>query len=520
MRLNHWVTGAFLALFVCVVPSAYSLVDNFQPQAIDHVFYTFLFTTVLFAAAIVFALHQLQWLLYVCLSLFLIANSASLDGSLFYFWKHYFAGVDANGEIQGNADFVLWVVPILLSTVTAAYGYWLVSQLIAKEHWLARLKPLFFILALVTLVIPISSYFWLKKIPLDQMWVPANMLFFGMVVSQVLPPFTWRIDNRLQKGLMRLFPIVVGLFALTVYFVYFVTDNLSQAQINIYNRFVLLLFTAFSMGIVLLQALTNTREKVKAEKHVLRTEKQRAELEVSLLQAEKDYEKALDVVSHHRSQLAGVSHDLKQPIAALRMAVDQMQRSTNNQNEADKLARALDYIDSLVLSYLDECTSENNANDVGRQNDFESKAEPIATSLLANTLQQMFTQQAKEQGVSLKFFCHEAIVKVEPLLCMRAMSNLVGNALTHAKASRILVAFRRRGNKIIFQVRDNGCGMDADTLQSVLHDGYKSSESSGHGLGLGIVESICKAQAIDFSIHSKPRKGTAAFMAITITLSD
>ena len=45
----------------------------------------------------------------------------------------------------------------------------------------------------------------------------------------------------------------------------------------------------------------------------------------------------------------------------------------------------------------------------------------------------------------------------------RILNNLISNAIWHSGASHILVGARRRGDDIVFEVRDNGRGMPQDT---------------------------------------------------------
>ena len=63
-------------------------------------------------------------------------------------------------------------------------------------------------------------------------------------------------------------------------------------------------------------------------------------------------------------------------------------------------------------------------------------------------------------------------------------------------------------------VMDNGCGMDAGTLEAVLSDGVRASDSEGHGLGLGIVQALCEAQGMGFSLVSRVGVGTRAVIEI------
>lgn len=129
-------------------------------------------------------------------------------------------------------------------------------------------------------------------------------------------------------------------------------------------------------------------------------------------------------------------------------------------------------------------------------------------------LKHMFSGQAKEQGVELRVVCPAARIVVAPLPTMRIMTNLVANALAHAHATRVLVGFRPKGDVIVFQVHDNGVGIDEESLQKSLEPGKKGPDSLGQGLGLGIVTELCRSARAEFRLVSREGRGTSAFVSL------
>lgn len=479
--------------------NAWALTENPRLTLLDVAFYTFALSGVVFAAAIIAAYKAFTWLVYVLFSFLLLVNVAGIDGTLAYFIS----------KSIGKNDFVTWVVPFLLTSSVAAYGYWMIALRLDETHRLARFKKIFLVLAMISAIFPLSCYFWLGKISLAVMWVPVNFLFFGMVLAQVLPPLSWPIEDIQLGRVIRLFPWVVGLFAVGTYLVHFTSDGFSQAALNDFNRLTVLLFAGFSLTIVIWQAFISAREKDDAERRAIEAAKNEAELQLTLLQAEKNYEQARSAVAQHRSHLATVSHDLKQPISALRMAIDQIQHS---QPGTDKLSQAVDYIASLAHAYIEEGLDTQSAVEPNQESRADKEAVP--TSMFAQALLQMFADDAKRQGSALSVRCSEDQVCVEPLVTLRAMSNLMGNAITHANATRILVGFRRQADRVVFQVHDDGCGMEASFLADALSPLHKGHNSNGHGLGLGIVKELCQANGMPFTIKSSLGKGTSAYISM------
>jgi len=474
-----------------------ALTPGYVPVMADGVFYTFLLTAIALSTAIITACGQIQWLVYVLFSLLLLLSVASIDGTL--------------AHLLGGGDFVLWVLPYLCVSLATAFGYLVVVLRIEGPHRLTRLRPFFAGLALLTALLPLSSVLWLERISLVTMWIPLNVVFLVMLFAQVLPPLTWRIRDPLQRRLTRAFPVVVGGFATAVQLSHWITGGFPQPFFNLVNRFTLLLSAAFSLAIVIWQVVATTREKAAAERQTLLAERNEARLKLALAEAEADYREAVSVASRHRSKLQTVSHDLRQPVAALRHVVDAMQRA-GHAHEADRLSRAVDYVASLAGAYTQDSEIEPTAADAPPA--AGGGPELVACGMFARTLDQMFAAQARQQGVRLRIVCPPGTVRVEPLAAMRIMANLIGNALAHAAPTRLLVGFMPRGDRVLFRVHDDGVGMAPDTLSRLMRPGCKGTGSGGEGLGLSIVQALCEAQGMPFELRSVPGHGTSAFVSM------
>jgi signal transduction histidine kinase len=105
----------------------------------------------------------------------------------------------------------------------------------------------------------------------------------------------------------------------------------------------------------------------------------------------------------------------------------------------------------------------------------------------------------------------EALVRGSKFELMRVLQNLFKNAL-EAGASRVQVAFTRRGDQIEMSIADNGAGMDADRVKRALHGGF-SSKASGTGLGLSICRHLAGTHGATFALESTVGKGTTVKLA-------
>lgn len=105
----------------------------------------------------------------------------------------------------------------------------------------------------------------------------------------------------------------------------------------------------------------------------------------------------------------------------------------------------------------------------------------------------LFRARARSEGVEL---IEDFQQDIEPAPMDRegihtCLTNLVLNAIdacivSNADEDRVVVTTRESDGKIIFEVTDNGCGMDADVKRRVFTN-FFSTKASGKGTGLGLL---------------------------------
>ena len=114
----------------------------------------------------------------------------------------------------------------------------------------------------------------------------------------------------------------------------------------------------------------------------------------------------------------------------------------------------------------------------------------------------------------------EIVVTGNPVLVERALSNLISNAIRHARARTILVGAKRHGTTVRLWVIDDGVGIvSAD--QATLFDPYiQGSDHDGEvrgGYGLGLASVRLMAELMQGRAGHEPRwrKGSAFFLELS-----
>jgi two-component system sensor kinase FixL len=96
----------------------------------------------------------------------------------------------------------------------------------------------------------------------------------------------------------------------------------------------------------------------------------------------------------------------------------------------------------------------------------------------------------------------------------RVIINLLGNALDALEECgaedpviRLMAGENLAGTELWLRVRDNGPGMDPDTLHKIFSPFY-TSKDGGTGLGLAISKKLVDSHGGSIEAHSSPGDGT------------
>ncbi len=188
--------------------------------------------------------------------------------------------------------------------------------------------------------------------------------------------------------------------------------------------------------------------------------------------------------------LASANHDLRQPLQAMELAVEQLRRDTlpAHEQEISRLAtgmrtmtEALDGL--LLLSQLDAGTLQSNAAACDLQ--------PLFGELLDAQ-----THAATEAGVALHARAGTHAVFTDAGMLGGLLGRLLDNAIKATpRGGRVLLAARVRGDCIRIEIRDSGIGIAPIHQSRVFEEFFQVGNSErdhrkGFGLGLSIVSRL------------------------------
>ena len=206
--------------------------------------------------------------------------------------------------------------------------------------------------------------------------------------------------------------------------------------------------------------------------------------------------------------LAAASHDLRQPMHALGLFVGQLQQQTISpvhHHLIQQIAESVKALGGLLDGLLD--ISKLDAGVLTP----EKSAFPVVRVFAR--LESDFTSPAVAKNLFLRIRPSSLWVHTDPVLLERVLFNLVSNAVRYTETGGILVACRRRGNRVRIEVRDSGIGIPREAHDSIFQEFVQlrnpgRNRSQGLGLGLAIVKRLAALLDLRLDLGSRPGHGS------------
>jgi signal transduction histidine kinase len=216
--------------------------------------------------------------------------------------------------------------------------------------------------------------------------------------------------------------------------------------------------------------------------------------------------------------LATASHDLRQPLQALRLFTEALQdvaKETESQRLAGQIGKSVTALVDMFDDLLD--VSRLDAGII------QPRWQHFELFDLFDRLYVDFEPQAQAKGLRLELpHCHEVavhdplcdtIVYSDPFLLERMLRNLVSNAIRYTDKGVIKVTCRGLPNKVEIAVKDTGMGIRPEMLPHIFEEYYQANNPhrdrrKGLGLGLAIVRRVEELLDYQVDVESTPDQGS------------
>lgn len=208
-----------------------------------------------------------------------------------------------------------------------------------------------------------------------------------------------------------------------------------------------------------------------------------------------------DLIQQRTEALAAVSHDLRTPIARLRLRSGLL-RDTEDAKAFETDLAEMEAMIAALLAFLGG-------------NDDPEKPRLVDLAALLGTLVDDATDAGK---VATYDGPSRHVVRVRSLAIKRALTNVINNALLHG--GRADVCLRRQAGETIVTVEDDGPGIPADQLTAVFEpfhrlDPARTAGAGGMGLGLAIARQAVLREDGTIRLENK-RAGSGLRVCISL----
>jgi two-component system, OmpR family, phosphate regulon sensor histidine kinase PhoR len=202
--------------------------------------------------------------------------------------------------------------------------------------------------------------------------------------------------------------------------------------------------------------------------------------------------------------LAFIAHDLRTPLNAVSLVVDQLRLGLDEKAVAeaadlfDVIRRNLRRVEDLVKHVLD-----TKAQPSAFGSSFQPECRTFELWPLVQRLVIDLESVSSEHGIEVVNEIPRVLaVWADAGLISQVFQNLLGNAFKYAARGRVVVSAREEAGMVTCVVHDNGAGIPLEMLAKVFDKSATDPEKTGTGLGLAIVKQIVEAHGGSVSADS------------------
>ncbi len=204
--------------------------------------------------------------------------------------------------------------------------------------------------------------------------------------------------------------------------------------------------------------------------------------------------------------LAGISHDLRTPLARLRLEAEM---SVQDEEAKRNMALDIDQLDAIIDKFMDYARPG------------EVRLTAVHLSSLVDREMAAF-RDTSQIRISSRVAIDTKVMADETELG-RVLQNLFENSRRYGRSedtgiARVVVNYARTGPWVILSVRDHGPGADPKKLSQLKTPFFRGdaarTAATGAGLGLAIVEKAVQRMGGSFELSNAPEGGLVAHIRL------
>ena len=212
--------------------------------------------------------------------------------------------------------------------------------------------------------------------------------------------------------------------------------------------------------------------------------------------------------------LAAASHDLRQPMHALKLFTTELEERTQKtvyQPIVKNIGLSVDALEDLFNALLDISKLDAGTLSVSKEH--------FRLQNLFDRLGNDGAGLAVEKGLQLEITPSKAVVFSDPILLIRILGNLLNNALCYTTSGKVSISAVTTNAGVYIQVRDTGRGIAREDQVKIFEEftqlhNPERDRNKGLGLGLSIVRRI--ALLLDYPLSLDSALGKGSVFSLTV----
>lgn len=218
--------------------------------------------------------------------------------------------------------------------------------------------------------------------------------------------------------------------------------------------------------------------------------------------------------------VSDASHELKTPLAAIKLLTDSIAMSDNMDSETmrefvDDIGTEADRLVRITGKLLALTKMDNSASDL--------KTEPVDLGDVICDALHMLNPLADQKHISIQPTIEQGcIVRSSPDEMYQVLFNLVENAIKYnSEGGKVWIRARTSAENAIVTIEDNGIGIPKEDRPKIFDRFYRvdkarSREAGGTGLGLSIVKDTVVHYKGTILVDARPEGGTVFIVTLPL----
>ena len=222
----------------------------------------------------------------------------------------------------------------------------------------------------------------------------------------------------------------------------------------------------------------------------------------------RDLKEQEKLISDHEILLDTLSHDIKNPLTNLVLAIDQFKSmGLTNQQEFESLLEIVERALNKMQNLIHELTEVRE-----QEHKYRTHPELLNLEHIFEDVRMTLNDDIKSSGAVIKTEILVSEITFSRRKLRSIIYNLVNNSIKYRSPLRtpeILIKTMRQKDHIIILIKDNGIGIDESKHDAIFTKYYRlDNEIGGSGIGLYLVKEIVVNSGGKISLKSKLHEGT------------